>query len=253
MSNKLKEAVISESTSPKSEDRAMGRLLIIFGIAVAAIVLLIVMKNAAVGNMTLMAWVYAYVYPWMRWVSFVLFAAAVVWLVYSRYFALRDESESLFTSGEILGCTAGFAVCLSLLYSGDNFYPALVFVIAAGVLGVLSQIVKTLFFRFTFLTCLGAGLWWLAWAQDRTFGVVALFALAAFIAAVLAALAVSDAKYPSEKEIRVPLKAEFIILAVLCAAAGVIALTAPAVMPYVIYAYPALYVATVLICTFNKR
>lgn len=253
MTNKFKEAVIGKRAEAGSEDRAMGRIIIMIGIVIAAVVLLLVMRSVTVGNYTLMAWVYSNIYPWLRWIAAALVVAAVVWFVYSRYFALRDETDSLFTTGEIVGCAAAFAYSLWYLYAGDNFYPTLVFVIAVGVLGILSQMVSPIFFRFTLLTCLGAWLWWIVYTGDKTLGSVGLYVIAAIIIALFAAVKISDGKYPADKDVRVPLVPAFLALAALCVLTAVLSLTAAVVMPYVVYAYLALFLATGIICTFSRR
>lgn len=251
--NKLKEAVIGKRAAVGSEDKAMGRMIIMIGVVIAAVVLLLVMRRVTVGNYTLMAWVYTYIYPWFRWIAAVLVVAAVVWFVYSRYFALRDETDSLFTTGEIVGCTASFAFALWYLYAADNFYPTLVFIIAVGLLGILSQLVSPIFFRFSLLTSLGAWLWWLLYTDDKTLGSVGLYVIAAIIIGLFVAVKISDAKYPADKDVKVPLVPAFLVLAALCVLTSVLSLTAAVVMPYVVYAYLALFLATGIICTFSRR
>lgn len=251
-SNKFKAFIIGRRVEPSSEDRIVTRLLIVLGVAAAAVVLLILMHRLMVGSMSLLGWVYTYIYPWFRWVAVALFAAAIVWHVYTRYFALNDEKESLFTTSEVIGVTACLAFSIWYLYADDNYYPTLVIVIAAGLLGVLAQMFTPIFFRFTLLTSLGAGFWWLAYSGDKTLGCIGLYFIAALILGVFVALKATESKYPADKNVKVPLTPAFLVLAALCVITGVISCAVPAVMPYVVYAYPALFAVTGILCTVNK-
>ena len=251
--NKFKAAVIGKRVSPSTEDRAMGRLLIIIGITLAAVAFMIIMRRASVGSISLMGWLYINVYPWFRWVAAALCAASVVWYVYSRYFAMRDETDALFTTTEIVGCAASLAFASWYLYASDNFYPTLVFVIAAGLLGVASQMMSPLFFRFTFLTCLGAGFWWLANTTDILLGNIGLYLIAALIVAVFVALKISEKNNPADNVAMPSVAFAFPVLAVLCVVTAIISCAASVAMPYVIYAYIALFVVTSIICTVKKR
>ena len=250
--NKFKALVIGKRTEPSTEDRALYRLLIVLGITIAAVVLLFVMHSVKVGSMSLMGWAYINIYPWFRWVAVALFAAAIAWRVYVGYFALRDESDSLFSSKAIVGLTAAVAFASWYLYASDNYYPTMVFVIAAGLLGLFAQMTSPVFFRFTLLTSLGAGFWWIAHKGDATLGYIGLFGIAALVVCVWLALLLTEKRYPDDGDVKVPLVPGFLALACICTAVAVIGLVLPAAMPYAVIAFPAVFLAAGIICTVRK-
>ena len=251
--SKFKAAVIGRRVEPSTEDRAVWRLLIIIGVTVAAILLLILMRHVKVGNMTLMGWVYSNVYFWFRWVAVALFALSIVWFVYSKYFLERDETDSFVTTGTIVGCMAVLAFVSWYLYASDNYYPVLVMVSAAGVIGIMSQMVSPLFLRLAIVCGVGACGCWLAATSDLVLGNIILYAVAAFISAVFIALKISDGKHPADRSVRVPLVPAFIALAVLCVAAAVVSCFAAAALLYITIAFPVLLIASGIMCTVAKR